>query len=156
MNNDNAFKFAEEIRTFNKMYGLPTPEYPTLDGVPEGATARLVSFSKTLTEEVEEILDVLALVGHAQATKSTGTQVAALTAIADWLADIQIYAASEMTKFGLNNDQVLRIVCESNLSKRQADGSTAYNENGKVLKGPNFFPPEPAIEQHIRDRLGLD
>lgn len=47
--------------------------------------------------------------------------------------------------FGIDLDDVLSEVQRSNLSKLGEDGLPIYREDGKVLKGPNFFTPD--IEQ---------
>ena len=38
-------------------------------------------------------------------------------------------------------DEALNRVHESNMSKLDADGKPIYREDGKVLKGPNYKPP---------------
>ena len=38
-------------------------------------------------------------------------------------------------------DEALNRVHESNLSKLDEDGKPIYREDGKVLKGPNYKPP---------------
>lgn len=43
--------------------------------------------------------------------------------------------------YGVNLDVVLEEVQASNLSKLAADGSVIRREDGKILKGPNFFSP---------------
>lgn len=43
----------------------------------------------------------------------------------------------------------------SNMSKLQLDGTVKYREDGKVLKGPNFFPPDMAKALRAWDMRGL-
>jgi predicted HAD superfamily Cof-like phosphohydrolase len=43
-------------------------------------------------------------------------------------------------------DQVLAIIMQSNFSKLGADGLPIYDERGKVMKGPNYWKPEPKIQ----------
>tara|TARA_B100001250_G_scaffold405895_1_gene424090 strand:- start:1138 stop:1440 length:303 start_codon:yes stop_codon:yes gene_type:complete len=38
-------------------------------------------------------------------------------------------------------DKALHLVHESNMSKLDGDGKAIYREDGKVLKGPNYKPP---------------
>ena len=66
--------------------------------------------------------------------------------LADLLGDIQVYCASEMAKFGLPLDQVLAIIMQSNFSKLGADGKPIYDERGKVMKGPDYWKPEPKLQ----------
>ena len=39
-------------------------------------------------------------------------------------------------------EQALRRVHRSNMSKLGEDGKPIYREDGKVLKGPNYQPPD--------------
>ena len=39
-------------------------------------------------------------------------------------------------------DEALHRVHESNMSKLDEDGKPIYREDGKVLKGPNYKPPD--------------
>jgi predicted HAD superfamily Cof-like phosphohydrolase len=47
------------------------------------------------------------------------------------------YAAN----LGWNLDEALDRVHKSNLSKLDDSGNPIYREDGKVLKGPNYQPP---------------
>lgn len=47
--------------------------------------------------------------------------------------------------FGIPLDAVLQEIQKSNMSKLGEDGKPIYREDGKVLKGPNFFVPEKNI-----------
>jgi hypothetical protein len=40
---------------------------------------------------------------------------------------------------------------DSNTSKLGADGKPIYDERGKVMKGPGYWKPEPAIKELIED-----
>ena len=41
-------------------------------------------------------------------------------------------------------DQVFEEIQSSNMSKLGSDGKPIYREDGKVLKGPNYFRPDIA------------
>jgi predicted HAD superfamily Cof-like phosphohydrolase len=133
--------FAEDIKKFNGIYKLPVNDKPTLAtadiGVP--VIERLVAFKNILSEELDEIDEIIA------AAESRSPELDVLTMLADLLGDIQVYCASEMAKFGLPLDQVLAIIMQSNFSKLGADGKPIYDERGKVQKGPNYWKPEPEI-----------
>ena len=62
--------------------------------------------------------------------------------VADALADMLyvIYGAGHA--FGINLDLAFNNVHASNMSKMGEDGKPIYREDGKVLKGPNYFPPK--------------
>ena len=38
-------------------------------------------------------------------------------------------------------DEVFEEIHRSNLSKLDENGNPIYREDGKVIKGPNYFPP---------------
>ena len=46
---------------------------------------------------------------------------------------------------------VLNIIMDSNESKLGADGLPIYNADGKVLKGPNYWKPEPALRKMLEE-----
>ncbi len=64
--------------------------------------------------------------------------------IADALADLQYVLSGAILCFGLGNkfDEIFDEVQSSNMSKLGADGKPIYREDGKILKGPNFFRPD--------------
>ncbi len=134
--------FAQDIQKFNGIYKLPVSAMPTLEvGVP--VIERLKAFKSILIEEVEEIEEII------EAVERKDAALDVLTMLADLLGDIQVYAASEMAKFGLPLDQVLAIIMQSNFSKLGADGKPIYDERGKVQKGPNYWKPEPKIKEML-------
>ena len=63
---------------------------------------------------------------------------------ADALADLVYVVYGMDIESGMNLDSVLAEVQASNLSKLMPDGSVKLREDGKVLKGPNFFQPNIA------------
>jgi predicted HAD superfamily Cof-like phosphohydrolase len=138
--------FSKDISKFNGIYKLPVNTQPTLEvGVP--AAERMAAFKDILMEEVHEMDEII------EAQKSGADPVQVLTMLADLLGDIQVYCASEMAKFGLPLDQVLSIIMQSNFSKLGADGLPIYDERGKVMKGPNYWKPEPKIEALLADLI---
>jgi len=65
-----------------------------------------------------------------------------LVEIADALTDLLYVVYGAGHAYGINLDTCFREVHASNMSKLGADGKPIYREDGKVLKGPNFFEPE--------------
>lgn len=61
--------------------------------------------------------------------------------IADGLADLLYVVYGTAAEYGIDIDAVFTEVQRSNLSKLGEDGKPIYRDDGKVLKGPNFFPP---------------
>tara|TARA_Y100001960_G_C14112706_1_gene558244 strand:- start:88 stop:465 length:378 start_codon:yes stop_codon:yes gene_type:complete len=62
--------------------------------------------------------------------------------IADALTDILYVTYGAGHAFGVNLDKCFNEVQESNMSKLGEDEKPIYNEQGKVLKGPNYFKPD--------------
>ena len=61
--------------------------------------------------------------------------------IADALTDILYVTYGAGHAFGINLDKCFNEIQESNMSKLGEDQKPIYNENGKVMKGPNYFKP---------------
>ena len=135
--------FAARIADMNAMYKLPANKQPTL---PADTPDRLARFKATLMDEVHEIDDIVAL------AKNGGSPVDVAVAIADVLGDIIVYCRSEALKYGLPLEEVLDIIMDSNESKLGADGKPIYDANGKFLKGPNYWKPEPKIRSLLEAR----
>jgi NTP pyrophosphatase (non-canonical NTP hydrolase) len=128
--------FAQRIAAMNAMYKLAANDSPTL---PADVADRLAKFKATLLDEVHEIDEIVAL------AKERGAPIDITVAIADLLGDIVVYCRSEALKYGLPLEEVLDIIMDSNESKLGADGKPIYDANGKFLKGPNYWKPEPKI-----------
>ena len=64
-----------------------------------------------------------------------------LLEVADALTDILYVTYGAGHAFGINLDKCFEEVQNSNMSKLGDDGKPIYNENGKVMKGPNYFKP---------------
>ena len=129
--------FAHRIAAMNAMYKLPAHDTPA---VPADVADRLVKFKATLIDEVHEIDEIV------QLAKSGASPLDLAVAIADVLGDIMVYCRSEALKYGLPLEDVLDIIMDSNESKLGADGKPIYDANGKFLKGPNYWKPEPRIK----------
>jgi len=57
------------------------------------------------------------------------------------LADLVYVCAQYAENMDWDLEQALRRVHRSNMSKLGDDGKPIYREDGKVLKGPNYQPP---------------
>ena len=64
-----------------------------------------------------------------------------LLEVADALTDILYVTYGAGHAFGIDLDECFMEVHESNMSKLGEDGKPIYREDGKVLKGPGYFPP---------------
>ena len=64
-----------------------------------------------------------------------------LLEVADALTDILYVTYGAGHAFGINLDNCFNEVQNSNMSKLDIDGKPIFNENGKVMKGPNYYKP---------------
>ena len=61
--------------------------------------------------------------------------------VADALTDLLYVVYGAGHAFGIDLDKCFTEVQRSNMSKLDTDGKPIYNENGKVMKGPNYSKP---------------
>lgn len=139
--------FAQRIAAMNAMYKLPAHDRPTL---PADVADRLAKFKATLLDEVHEIDEIV------QMSENGGAAIDLTVAIADLLSDIIVYCRSEALKYGLPLEEVLDVIMDSNESKLGADGKPIYDANGKFLKGPNYWRPEPKLKELLKARMKDD
>ena len=64
-----------------------------------------------------------------------------LLEVADALTDILYVTYGAGVAFGIDLNKCFDEVQKSNMSKLGEDGKPIFNENGKVMKGPNYFKP---------------
>lgn len=66
-----------------------------------------------------------------------------LVEVADALGDMLYILCGTIIEHGLQHkiEAVFEEIQRSNMSKLGQDGSPIYREDGKVLKGPNYFKP---------------
>jgi predicted HAD superfamily Cof-like phosphohydrolase len=84
-------------------------------------------------------------VGELRAAAAAGD----LVGVADALADIVYVAYGTAHTYGIDLDAVLDEVHASNMTKLGSDGAPVRRADGKVLKGPDYRPPD------ITTALGL-
>lgn len=146
--------FYQAIERFNDLYKLPSNEHPTLLPV-----ERIRNFQQIIAEEIEEGTDITrkyeTLAAENAGKLNDAQQAEVLTDMADWLGDMVVYCASEARRWGLPLDRILQVIMESNFSKLGADGRPIYDERGKVMKGPNYWQPEPKIRELLADPAAM-
>ena len=66
-----------------------------------------------------------------------------LVEVADALGDMLYILCGTIIEHGMQDkiEEVFNEIQRSNMSKLGADGKPIYREDGKVLKGPNYFKP---------------
>ena len=62
--------------------------------------------------------------------------------VADALTDILYVTYGAGHAFGIDLDKCFKEVQESNMSKLDDNGKPIFNNNGKVMKGSNYFKPD--------------
>lgn len=124
----------EQVQEFHETYGLPVKDSPDIS---DAKTNQLRI--NLLAEEVEELKEAL----------DAGDMVEVL----DALTDIQYVLDGAYLSFGLHHVKTAAFeeVQRSNMSKLGEDGKPIVRpEDGKILKGPNYFKPD--IAQFIDDK----
>ena len=143
----------ELVLQFHHTYSVPIRPFsdPTLD------YERMNMRMSLIAEEFAELMGaVYGLRARAIIEAATAEAVATdegerdVIEAADALADLVYVVYGMAIESGMNLDSVLAEVQASNLSKLMPDGSVKLREDGKVLKGPNFFQP------NIARGLGLE
>jgi len=73
--------------------------------------------------------------------------------VADALGDMLYILCGTIIEHGMQDviEDVFDEIQRSNMSKLGADGKPIYREDGKVLKGPNYFKPD--FKQILKDHL---
>ena len=107
---------------FMNSFGQEVLDVPTL---PEQNLAKLRL--ELIREEVEEL--------------NVGIEGMDIVEIADALTDILYVVYGAGHAFGIDLDECYQEVHRSNMSKLGADGKPIYREDGKILKGPDYFHP---------------
>lgn len=119
-----ALEMVEEFHTFYNVPVFKTPVFPT--------EVRRLLREDLMCEEWEELC-------QAMYKKD-------MVKILDGLCDLLYVVYGTAHEYGLGPilNEAITEVHRSNMSKLGADGKPVIREDGKVLKGPNFTPPDLA------------
>lgn len=114
------------VHEFHSAFGLGIKNTPTAD---LGESKNLLRY-KLMREENEEYLE---------AANDND-----LVEVADALGDMLYILCGTIIEHGMQHkiEEVFEEIQRSNMSKLGADGKPIYREDGKVLKGPNYFKPD--------------
>ena len=114
------------VHEFHKAFGLGIQNSPTA----ELETQRNLLRYKLMREENEEYLDA--------------ANNRDLVEVADALGDMLYILCGTIIEHGMQHkiEEVFNEIQKSNMSKLGADGKPIFREDGKVLKGPNYFKPD--------------
>ena len=114
------------VADFHRAFGLGIATEPKAD---LGTDKNLLRY-KLMREENEEYLE------------AAGNND--LVEVADALGDMLYILCGTILEHGMQHkiEEVFEEIQRSNMSKLGADGNPIYREDGKVLKGPNYFKPD--------------
>jgi predicted HAD superfamily Cof-like phosphohydrolase len=90
---------------------------------------------KTMKLRLDLIKEELNELEEAMKTKN-------LKEVADALTDILYVTYGAGYAYGIDLDQCFKEVQRANMSKLGEDGKPIYNDQGKVMKGPNYTKPD--------------
>lgn len=120
------------VRAFHEAFGLGVRNEPTANLEPATNKLRYA----LMKEENNEYLE---------AAENND-----LVEVADALGDMLYILCGTILEHGMQDkiEEVFAEIQRSNMSKLGADGKPIYREDGKVLKGPNYFKPDikPILE----------
>lgn len=118
-------KLIDFVKEFHESFGIENNEQPTTELSAKDIQLRF----DLLKEENEEYLE---------AAKEGN-----LVEVADALGDMMYILFGTILKHGMQHKivEVFEEIQKSNMSKLGEDGKPIYREDGKVLKGPNYFKP---------------
>ena len=112
----------DKVRTFMKTFGQEVKTKPSF------STDKINKLRLDLIKE--ELIELTEAMDNKD-----------LLEVADALTDILYVTYGAGHAFGINLDKCFEEVQNSNMSKLDDNGMPIYNENGKVMKGPNYFKP---------------
>ena len=116
------------VTEFHYAFGLGVKETPIVN---IGEDKKMLRFN-LMKEENEEYLEAV--------------QNNDLVETADALGDMLYILCGTIIEHGMQDkiEEVFNEIQRSNMSKLGADGKPIYREDGKVMKGPNYFKPNIA------------
>lgn len=130
---------ADDVSDFHFVFGLDERSFPTMFYTSSKVAQLRVDM---IQEEVNELQEA--------------TNQRDLVEVADALADIVYLCYGAALVYGITLDEVLKEVHRSNMTKLD-NGRPVYNERGKVVKGPNYEPPDiqGILDDQSRRVLGV-
>ena len=135
------------VKEFHEVFGHPVENKPTVPSQDQ-RVLRVALLAEELAELAEAsgvILDVMWADGRhaisARADDDVSDNEVNLVECADALGDIRVLTDGGNLIFGFPGEAVLAEIHRSNMSKLGEDGKPIRRHDGKILKGPNYTPP---------------
>lgn len=121
----NIYELISHVEKFHDAFGIGNNHEPTVEIEKKDIQLRF----DLMKEENEEYLEA--------------AENGDLIEVADALGDMMYILFGTIMKHGMQHKivEVFEEIQDSNMSKLGADGNPIYREDGKVLKGPNYFKP---------------
>ncbi|MBF4469871.1 MULTISPECIES: pyrophosphohydrolase domain-containing protein [Flavobacterium] len=117
-----------------------------INAVKEFHTAFRIGHSETPIASLGEVKNILRynLMKEENEEYLEAVQNNDLVEIADALGDMMYILCGTIIEHGLQHkiEEVFDEIQRSNMSKLGEDGNPIYREDGKVMKGPNYFKPD--------------
>lgn len=80
-----------------------------------------------------------------------------LVEVLDALVDLQYFLNGQIVIHGLHHifDKAFKIVHDSNMSKAGEDGNPILRQDGKILKGPNYWKPTEKLAELLNGKVKM-
>ena len=126
--------YFQMVKRFHEVYGLEINDEPIdiKQLHPHGPTSSSPLWrlrSKLHDEELNELIEAM-------------DEDDDLVPIADAICDLIYVLCGTAVSFGIPLDECFAEVQRSNMSKLGFDGNPIVRDDGKILKGPDFTPPD--------------
>ncbi|MDC3110052.1 nucleoside triphosphate pyrophosphohydrolase family protein [Flavobacteriales bacterium] len=118
-------KQLNAVKDFHDTFGLNYNDSPTVD-----LEKKIIELRFNLMKEENE--------EYIEAARNND-----IVEVADALGDMLYILCGTIIEHGMSDiiEDVFDEIQKSNMSKLGADGKPIYREDGKVMKGPNYFKP---------------
>ena len=118
-------KQLNAVKDFHDTFGLNYNDSPTVD-----LGKKIIELRFNLMKEENE--------EYIEAARNND-----IVEVADALGDMLYILCGTIIEHGMSDiiEDVFDEIQKSNMSKLGADGKPIYREDGKVMKGPNYFKP---------------
>lgn len=122
------------VRSFHEKFGAPVGARPQMiDG------ERAILRAGLIAEELEEYVEAV--------------EASDLVGVADALGDLLVVVYGTAVEHGIDMLPIVAEIHRSNMSKLGDDGKPIFRDDGKILKGPGYSPPNlgPLVAAQIAE-----